>query len=332
MNIHQIYVEKDLLNHKKVAQIKNRFPSVELVVIDKYQEIFNRTKQNFRLQKQNPCLILAKKHGNFIHPIPDSFKIGHDLNYYFSPVLNCPFDCRYCFLQGLNRSSHYVLFVNDEDFKGSITKTIESNLDQSIGFFSGYDSDSLALNSLSNFAEDYLPFFETFQNIQCEVRTKSVHIQPLLNLKTIKNTLVAYTLNPEEIIERDEKKTPRLSNRLEAIEKLQKVGYKIGLRFDPMMAIENGLNIYSRFFDQVFDRVEAKGVHSVTIGTFRLPKGVYQNYSKLDPLDFRLALLEETKEQEYRYASRWLDPLFDLAIDKISKHIPQELIYPMQNK
>ena len=42
---------------------------------------------------------------------PDNFTIGFKKNYYFSHMLNCIYDCKYCFLQGMYNSANYVLFI-----------------------------------------------------------------------------------------------------------------------------------------------------------------------------------------------------------------------------
>lgn len=328
--IHQIYLEKELIEHPLAIAIIQKYPQVTVTTIDSYREIFNRKKQDFRVQKNTPCLIIAKKYGKYVHQIPETFGIGYDLHYYFSCVINCPFDCRYCFLQGLNRSAHYVLFVNCEDFKESITKVCNNHADKRICFFSGYDSDSLALDAFSNFSYNYLPFFETLSNAHVEVRTKSIRIKPLLEIKTTKNTIVAYTLNPQKIIDRDEKKTPSLKDRLKAILKLQEAGYQIALRFDPMMMIENGLQIYGDFFDEVFNQIALTNIHSVTVGSYRLPKTVYQNYAKIAPFDFRLALLEEKPEEEFAYPNRSIEKLLNHAEEKILTYLPSNKLYRMQ--
>ena len=67
-------------------------------------------------RKKKPALILAKKEGKKLHNVPNSFSIGGKKNYYFSHMLNCIYDCEYCFLQGKHMSAHYLLFVNYEDF------------------------------------------------------------------------------------------------------------------------------------------------------------------------------------------------------------------------
>lgn len=35
-----------------------------------------------------------------------AYGLGGDKNFYFSHMLNCIYDCRYCFLQGMFRSAH----------------------------------------------------------------------------------------------------------------------------------------------------------------------------------------------------------------------------------
>ena len=90
--------------------------------------------KNFRIQKQNPALILARKHDNFVLPAPQGFGLDAQ-KLLFSHMYNCIYDCRYCFLQGMYSSANYVLFVNYEDFFKAISDTIDKNTDTSLTFF-----------------------------------------------------------------------------------------------------------------------------------------------------------------------------------------------------
>jgi spore photoproduct lyase len=71
-------------------------------------------------RKQAPALILAKKHGKKVLPAPEGYGFEQGSGFYFSHMLNCLYDCRYCFLQGMYRSAHYILFTNYEDFMHDI--------------------------------------------------------------------------------------------------------------------------------------------------------------------------------------------------------------------
>ena len=106
--IETIYIEDNLGAHPRARRLLDRFPDARVIPCRHYTEVFNPSAQSFDLQKQKPSLILARKHGNLVLPVPEGFGIGDGPNYYFSHMLNCLYDCRYCFLQGMFRSAHYV--------------------------------------------------------------------------------------------------------------------------------------------------------------------------------------------------------------------------------
>ena len=74
--IDTIYLENSVASYDRVKNITRRFPEAVHVPCDRYQEVFNPKAQNFRLQKQNPALILAKKIGAAILPAPEGYGIG----------------------------------------------------------------------------------------------------------------------------------------------------------------------------------------------------------------------------------------------------------------
>ena len=66
-------------------------------------------------------LILAKKTSPFLYPITDMVQ-GHRMPsfFYTTPMLNCLYNCEYCFLQGMYSSGNIVIFVNQNDFHDAI--------------------------------------------------------------------------------------------------------------------------------------------------------------------------------------------------------------------
>ena len=158
--IDSIYYEEGVREHPRTQKLlEQHFPNASLIPCSHYKEVFNPSGQNFRLQKKKPALILAKNSGKLVHSVPPTYGIGGTRNFYFSHMLNCLYDCRYCFLQGMYPSAHYLLFVNYEDFFDEIKRTHEEDLTEPSWFFSGYDCDSLALESLTGFVSAALPYF-----------------------------------------------------------------------------------------------------------------------------------------------------------------------------
>ena len=272
-----IYIEKQVRNHTRTKQIVARYPKAQLIDCERYSEIFNLRAQNFRLQKQNPSLILAGKHKAHVLEAPAGYGVGGDKNYYFSYMLNCVYDCRYCFLQGMYQSAHYVVFVNYEDFTDSIVQLSADPQHEQVWFFSGYDCDSLAFEPVTGFIEHCLQTFENIPNAWLEIRTKSTQIRNLLNRQALDNVVVAFSFTPDDFSKRYENGVAGVSKRIRAMATLQQAGWKIGLRFDPMLAYKNYQSSYRTLFEQIFTSLDPEKIHSASMGEFRMPKGFFKN-------------------------------------------------------
>lgn len=283
--VDNVYIEKDVWEMPRTKAILARYPKANQIVIDHYGEIFNAHKQDFRLQKRNPALILAAKQNKRVLETPAQYETGGGAHYYFSHMLNCVYDCRYCFLQGMLRSANYLLFVNYEDFVEDIQVLADKhqNDDKPTWFFSGYDCDSLAYEPVSQFAHFFLEQCASLPNAVLELRTKSTQIRSLLQVPARENVVVAYSLAPEPVAKSIEHGAPSLSKRLDALQKLQQHGWRIGLRFDPIIWYDNYLRDYELMINQVFEHLDADKIDSVTLGGFRLPKPFYKNMKKLYP-------------------------------------------------
>ena len=281
--IETIYVEEAIKNHPRTKFILKKFKKSRIISINKYGEIFNKRNQNFRIQKANPCLILAHKKDNFVLPAPEGFGIGSSKNFYFSHMYNCIYDCRYCFLQGMYSSANYVIFVNFEDFDISIKKIIENNVDSKVTFFSGYDCDSLALENVTGFAKHILPFFRKYPQIEIEFRTKSIQKEPFLSVKPMPNVILAYSLMPELMSNSLDNKAPSISKRIRVISELASKGWKIGLRFDPLIHGENWKALYKELLEDIYKNISLDCLHSVSFGTLRFPKRMFKDIFKLYP-------------------------------------------------
>ncbi len=215
---------------------------------------------------------------------PQRFTIGFRENYYFSHMLNCIYDCKYCFLQGMFNSANFVIFTNFCDFITEIKKKA-SNKNHKLCFFSGYDCDSLALEKITNFLKVFLKSFKKIPNAYLEVRTKSTNINVFKNIEPIENVIIAYSLNPENVVKEFEQKTPDLKKRINSIKLLQKLGWKIGLRFDPLINYKKNKLIYKKFFSYIFKEVEVEKIHSVTTGVFRMPNNFFNKLVNIRPED-----------------------------------------------
>jgi len=267
--IETIYIEENVKDHPRTAEICQRYNKATRIYCDRYTDVFNNASQNFRAQKQQPSL-------------------------YFSHMLNCLYDCRYCFLQGMYRSANYVVFVNYEDFFQEITN-ISNSHNQDCWFFSGYDCDSLAMEPVTGFMQHALPVIAKIPNAHLEIRTKSTQVRELLHTTPNGNVVVAFSFTPEPISNSLEHRVPTVDKRIQAMAKVAQHGWNI---------------------------------HSVSYGSFRLPKPYFKKMVKLYPHE-KLFALPLTENQSTVSFNDNLDQQCSSVVESLLlQHISKEIIYP----
>lgn len=321
-----LYIEKNLVNRSSTKKILKKFKECEIVICEKYTDVFNKKSQNFRIQKRKPSLILANKKGKLLNKIPKNYSIGGNESYYFSHMLNCIYDCKYCFLQGMFNSANFVLFTNFEDFKTKIKEIIDRKEKKKIHFFSGYDCDSLAMESLTGFANEFVDFFSKSKTGLLELRTKSTAINTFLSKEPNLNTVIAYSLSPDEIIKKYEDKTPSLKKRINAIKILQSYGWRIGLRFDPIIYIEEYKIIYESFFKEVFFNIDIETIHSATVGTFRMPNSFFKRIEKYNIKQLKTENFE-TNNNWVTYKKNIKEEVINYCSKEILNYIPKKIFF-----
>ena len=281
----RIYIENAVKKHPRTQAILKRYPKAEVIACGHYQEVFNPKHQNFREQKKEPALILAEKKGSLVLPTPLGHGIGGDHHHYFSHLLNCPFDCRYCFLQGMYASANYVLFVNYEDFHTAIQQQCAAEPDKQCIYFAGYDADALALEPITGFMDYFIPAFKNIPNAWLELRTKSANLKALNQHQAHKRIIIAMSLTPEIISQNIEHKVAPMQKRLAALKACADAGWPIGLRFDPVILFEGWETHYKALFESVFSLIPPEQRHSVSTGPLRYPHQVYTKIKNLYPDD-----------------------------------------------
>ncbi|MFO1350503.1 MAG: DNA photolyase [Gammaproteobacteria bacterium] len=325
--IETLYIEDDVATHAVTQRIRRRFPAATVISIERYGEVFNRKAQNFRLQKRNPALILARKHERQVLPAPPGYGLGAPRNYYISHMLNCVYDCRYCFLQGMYRSAHYVLFVNYVDFQTAMAETLASAPAEPTFFFTGYDCDSLALEPVSGYVADLLPFCEQYPGAGFELRTKSTQIRTLLNRPALANVVIAYSFTPAPIAAALEHKAPSVERRIAALCALAERGWPVGLRFDPLIYCVDFRLQYRELFRAIFARVPAERIHSVTWGPFRLPKPFFQAVAKLYPDEPLFANQFAEHNGVLSYPPPWAQELREFCVTELARYVPAAKLF-----
>lgn len=307
-----IYLERNLKDNKIAKNIISKYKDAEVLEIDNYKNIFDKT---FAWDTEKFIIIASVN--NCMIDTPENY--WHKWKWYFlKNSLNCIYDCKYCYLKWAFKNNFQVFFVNYDDMKQQILqKANQRAWNEKIWIYTSDYSDNLATDNLTNFTLEFIPFFDLLQNVKAEIRTKSVNIWNLLKLKPSRNIEIAFSLNPSEVIEKYELKTPMLDARIKAINTLIENWWQVWIRFLPLLEIENYKEIYEKFLSYVVKKIDFSKIYSVFIGWLLYTK---EDYNKILKKQIHLDLLyklEENKDwyfREKREVRNFFYELFDKLI------------------
>jgi spore photoproduct lyase len=268
-----IYVESAIRSHPRTLALLRRFSKNTVIEIDDYQNIFGRGKQDFWKQKAATKLIIAAKKDSFLYAGNAFQQFGLSPNFaYNTTVLNCPYDCHYCYLQGLYVSANLVVFVNLEDFFEAAQQRIFNRPlpDQPLELAISYDSDLLALEGILGYVEEWTEWARGRDGLHIEVRTKSAPARFLRQVEPAAQVRLSWTLSPDAVCRRYETGAPGLKARLDAIQLAMERGWRVSLSLDPILQITDAEEIYAEFIDQLGDSLSLEQIEWIEVGVFRV--------------------------------------------------------------
>jgi spore photoproduct lyase len=265
-----------------------------------------------------------KQTGQFIKPCPCTPDVVSCGYYNMNLHTGCPYCCSYCILQAYLETKEPIYFTNFEDMERELAEVSQTCEHLRIG--TGELSDSLALDLQTNYSQKILAVFEKFPEILFEFKTKSTHVENILNYrKKLKNIVIAWSLNPQEVIEREELLTPDLFSRLKAIKKVQQQGYKIAIHFDPIVFSQGWKSAYLDLIKAIAQIIDPSRIAWWSLGALRFPYSLREYIFK--HRDSRLFEGELIKghDGKYRYFKPLRLELFHCTKQNIQSFISQEV-------
>lgn len=320
-----IYIEKEAKNFPLTKKILEKLKGRIQVEIESYKEVFSKGNQDFMIQKKSPKLILAVKKENYLYKgaeVCQSF--GNENFYYMSSVINCIFNCEYCYLQGVYSSGNIVIFVNIHDVFDEIERELEK---RSMYLCISYDTDLLALDNITELTEEWYKLVERHKNLKIELRTKSSNISTLKRLKPLENFILAFTLSPREFAREYEKGTASFDSRLESMKTLIDLGWNVRVCFDPVIYVENFEKIYVDMVRETFEKIDSEKILDVSLGTFRISKDYLKRMRKNNRGSKILAYPFQCELGVYSYPKEMREKMINLVLDEICKYVERDKIY-----
>jgi len=186
--------------------------------------------------------------------------------WHFSPYGFCPYGCAYCYLagtQGVRFSPTVKVFLNLPEILAEVGR-VARRLGEPTAFYLGKLQDGLALDPLTGYSRQIIPFFADHPTARMTLLTKSADVGNLLDLDHRGHAILSWTLNAPATIEAFEEDTPSLEDRLSAMEAAAGAGYPVRAVVMPIIPIAGWEVIYREFLTDVLSRVR---LQRITLGS-----------------------------------------------------------------
>jgi len=246
----------------------------------------------------------------------------------------CFYMCDWCYLKLTYRAAYPFITVKVQYYliKEKIIKRV-AEAEAPIMFNSGELADSLSLEHLTGAAQEFIPLFAKLKNGYLFMLTKSTNVDSILDLEHNGHTVIAWSMNNAEVSRRFEIGAPCFEDRLEAAYKVQKAGYPLRLRLDPILPFDGWKEAYAGTVKRIFEKVAPE---RMTLGTLRFEGGFYNMRNRLlstgDALKDYIDRLEpmfepktfagskRPKSGKYSFPTEQRTEIFTYIIDEIRKY------------
>jgi spore photoproduct lyase len=218
-------------------------------------------------------------------------------------IEGCVLSCSYCVLKAyingpdikVNRDVPYILTQVEE--------AINAERAHILRFGTGELSDSLALDRRLKLNGPLIEFFGEKKKAILELKSKWAsidHISSYLNPYTV----ISFSVSPQRIIDKEEKRTSPLYKRLRAARKAQELGCYVGLHFDPVIIYEGFEKDYEYLIDDIGRILDLKRVIWISLGLLRFPPKLYERFIEEGRKNLLHGEFIRGEDGKYRYLKR----------------------------
>lgn len=319
--VNELWAIRQIDNESRVKNIAAQ-SELPLIWIEKAPDL-NGEKGIEKLMAERGILLLRDRVSPFIeqfqHPIGRCAKF-----YKLTAYNNCNFWCEYCYLYLTFRtqpiSTH---FMNYEKMFDEIEKFDRSDIPKPLKILNlGELGDPLAVDYITRFAGQIIPFMpDHAPGTRLLFLTKSDCVDDILDINHGGQSVISFSVNTDTVFQQLEHRTPSPVSRLAAAAKVQKAGYEVRLRIDPIIYYSTWEKDYIELVDRIFQYVRPA---RITLGEYRPSNGLFSHISSRFPKSSLLRVHDTLIKEggKLRYPREQRVKMFRSIADQIRKNDP----------
>lgn len=321
----RIYIDAAVRDLPRVSRVLDMFADVPSEVISDASVL----KKPIPMTEAKKMLFLTRHKG-------DAVKSCQGLGDYvccdyrtLSFISNCHLECSYCILQDYLKNNPVIsFFMNVEEILDEVDAFLKQNPDRTFRIGTGELSDSLALDGITGFSSDLVPFAAQRSNMILELKTKSDQVDQLLKLDHRGKTVISWSVNPEIYVAQEEHKCASLADRLTAARKVADAGYKVAFHLDPLLDFPDWKEEYRGLVAHIRAAFDPDEISWISMGSLRFTPGLARTIKERWPKSKLLdGELFPTSDGKVRYLRGIREDLYAHVKGLLEEAFPQTTNY-----
>lgn len=256
----RVVVESAVADGEVVARLRANLPSASFEIVEKVPDA----------GRCDPGLLeVVRFKGKLLKSCPGT-RHYHCCGYRILHVgMQCTLECSYCILQAYLNQPNLRIFGNLDEILNELSDELEKNPQTLYRIGTGEFTDSLLLDPFTELSRSLVPFFARTSNAVLELKTKTDFVKNLAGLDHGGRTIVAWSLNSEDVRRKEEPFAATIAERLEAARFCSSLGYRLAFHFDPIIDYPEWKAGYGRTLDRLFDAIDPARIVWISLGAFR---------------------------------------------------------------
>lgn len=325
----RVFINRASAGSPLARRAERIFPADRIEWVDRrpYSEVSgDLSAREFARSKR--LLYLEPFKGHFFKRCPGSRPGLACCNYF---VLNwgqqCDMNCSYCYLQSFINSPVLTIYTN---LDSALQELRELNMaDQALRIGTGETVDSLSLDDFTLFSHELIAFFRDYPKWTLEFKTKSAKVEQFLDVPHKGNVVVSWSINPQNVIAKEEHLTASLEERLQAARNCLQRGFKIAFHIDPMIYHPDWEQSYGNLVQEICQRFRPEDVPYMSVGALRFQpeqKAIMRERFGLDSWVTRAEVFP-SRDGKLRYDAELRQKMFNYVMDCFKQNNPAWRIF-----
>ena len=244
-------------------------------------------------------------------------------------------DCSYCYLQNLINFPFVTIYTNIESALNELSSIAKEMKEHKLRVGTGELTDSLSVDDLTLYSTRLINYFKKYPHWTLEFKTKSANIKNFIHSEHGGNIIVSWSLNPQYIIEWEERGTASLRDRIQSARLCRDKKFSVAFHIDPIIHHKEWKKNYSDLIHQITSSFQPQEVSHISLGALRFQPE--QRHLMRERFGMQSLITKgeyfKSRDGKLRYDSELRQKMFQFIFKQFKKNHPQwNLFLCMENK